>query len=97
MARIHRTATSQFVRDLVNIQQSIVEEGVENVGKRTPSDPMETRCGGKNPSDCRESVIILYENYSAAIVLSRSQLPYNRLHTIDTIIHILYYSGDSTE
>ena len=53
----------------------------------------------KNPSDCRESVIILYENYSAAIVLSRSQFPYNRRHTIDTyaIIHVLYYSGDSTE
>ena len=54
--RIHRTAASQFARDLVNIQQSIVEEGVENVGKRTPSDPMETGCRGKNPSDCRESV-----------------------------------------
>ena len=34
VARIHRTAASQFARDLVNIQQSIVEEGVENVGKR---------------------------------------------------------------
>ena len=89
VARIHRTAASQFARDLVNIQQSIVEEGVENVGKRTPSDPMETGCRGKNPSDCRESVIILYENYS--------QFPYNRRHTIDTIIHVLYYSGDSTE
>ena len=97
VARIHRTAASQFARDLVNIQQSIVEEGVENVGKRTPSDPMETSCGGKNPSDCRESVIILYENYSAAIVLSRSEFPYNRRHTIDAIIHILYFSGDSTE
>ena len=43
MARIHRTAASQFARDLVNIQQSIVEEGVENVGKRTPSDPMDGR------------------------------------------------------
>ena len=63
VARIHRTAASQFARDLVNIQQSIVEEGVENVGKRTPSDPMQTDCRGKNPSDCRESVIILYENY----------------------------------
>ena len=65
MARIHRTVASQFARDLVNIQQSIVEEGVENVGKRTPSDPTETGCRGKNPLDCRESVIILYENYSA--------------------------------
>ena len=44
MARIHRTAASQFARDLVNIQQCMVEEGVENVGKRTPSDPMETGC-----------------------------------------------------
>ena len=97
MARIHRTAASQFARDLVNIQQSIVEEAMGNVGKRTPSDPMETGCRGKNPSDCRESVIILYENYSSAIALSRSQFPYNRRNTIDTIIHILYYSGDSTE
>ena len=56
VARIHWTAASQFARDLVNIQQSIVEEGVENVGKRTPSDPMETGCRGKNPLDCRESV-----------------------------------------
>ena len=38
MARIHRTAASQFARDLVNI----VEEAMGNVGKRTPSDPMET-------------------------------------------------------
>ena len=97
VARIHWTAANQFARDLVNIQQSIVDEGVENVGKRTPSDPMETDCRGKNPSDCRESVIILYENYSAAIVLSRSQFPCNRRHTIDTIIHVIYYSGDSTE
>ena len=56
MARTHRTAASQVARDLLNIQQSIVEEGVENVGKRTPSDPMETGCRGKDPSDCRESV-----------------------------------------
>ena len=54
MARIHRTAASEFAKDLVNIQQSIVEERVENVGKRTPSDPMETGCRGKNPSDGRE-------------------------------------------
>ena len=45
----------QFARDLVNIQQGIVEEGVENVGKRTPSDPMETDCCDKKPSDCRVS------------------------------------------
>ena len=40
----------QFARDLVNIQQGAVEEGVENVGKRTPSD---TGCRGKSPSDCQ--------------------------------------------
>ena len=56
VARDHRTAASQFAKDLVNIQQSIVEEGVENVGKLTPSDPMETACRGKSPSDCRKSV-----------------------------------------
>ena len=94
---VHRTAACQFGRDLVNIQQSIVEEGVENVGKRTLADAMETGCRGKNPSHCRESVIILYKNYSAVIVLCRSQFPHNRRHTIDTIIHVLYYSGDSTE
>ena len=26
-------------------------KGVENVGKRTSSDPMETGCSGKRPSD----------------------------------------------
>ena len=36
--------------------RSIAEEGVENVGKRTPSDPMETGCRGNDPSDSRESV-----------------------------------------
>ena len=46
---------SQFARDLVNIQQSIVEEGWKLSGKRTPSDAMETGCRGKNPSDYRES------------------------------------------
>ena len=56
---------SQFARDLVNIQQSIVEEGVENVGKQTPSDPMETGCRGKNPSDCRESVRERLSKYTA--------------------------------
>ena len=34
LARIHRTAASKFARDLVNIQQSIVEEAMGNVGKR---------------------------------------------------------------
>ena len=56
VARVHRTAVCQFARDLVNIQQGIVDEGVENVGKRTPSDPMETDCCDKSPSDCRVSV-----------------------------------------
>ena len=65
VARIHRTAASQFARDLVNIQQSIVEEGVVIVGKRTPSDPMETRCRGKNQSDCRESVRERLSKYTA--------------------------------
>ena len=57
-----RLTGSQFARDLVNIQQTIVERGgggggaLENVGKRTPSDPMETGCRSKSPSDCRLSV-----------------------------------------
>ena len=54
--RVHRTAACQFARDLVYIQQGIVVRGVENVGKRTPSDPMETGCRGTSPSDCRMSV-----------------------------------------
>ena len=54
--RVHRTAACQFAGDLVNIEQTIVEEGVVNVGKRTQSDPMETGCRGKSPSDCRLSV-----------------------------------------
>ena len=54
--RVHRTAACQFAGDLVNIEQTIVEEGVVNVGKRTPSDPMEMGCRGKSPSDCRLSV-----------------------------------------
>ena len=65
VARVHRTAARQFVRDLVNIQQGIAEEGVENVGKRTPSDPMETGCRGKNPSDRRMSVRKRLSTYSA--------------------------------
>ena len=56
VARVHRTAACQFARDLVNMQQSIAEDGVENVGKRTPSDPMETGCRRKSPSDCRMPV-----------------------------------------
>ena len=34
---------------LGNIKQGRVEEEVENVGKRTPSDVMETGCHGKRP------------------------------------------------
>ena len=65
VARIHETAASQFARDLVNIQQIIVEEAMGNVGKRTPLDPMGTSCGGKNPSDCRESVRKRLSKYTA--------------------------------
>ena len=40
------------VREILkNMQQSGVEEGVENVGKRIPSDPVETGCRDKRPSD----------------------------------------------
>ena len=65
VARVHRTAGRQFVRDLVNIQQGIAEVGVENVGKRTPSDPMELRCRGKSPSDCCETVRERLSKYTA--------------------------------
>ena len=65
VARVHRTAARQFLEDLVNIRQGIAEEGVENVGKRTPSDPMETGCRGKNPSDRRMSVRKRLSTYSA--------------------------------
>ena len=65
VARIHRTAARQFARDLANIQQGIDEEWVENVGKRTPSDPMETGCHGKSPSDRRMSVRKRLSTYSA--------------------------------
>ena len=40
VARVHWTAACQFARDLVNIQHTIVVEGVENVCKRAPSDPI---------------------------------------------------------
>ena len=67
VARVHRTAACQFARDLVHIQRSRIEEGVGNIGKRTPSDPMETGCRGKNPSDCRESVRERLSKYTARI------------------------------
>ena len=54
VGRVHRTAASEFATDLVNIQQNIFDDGVENVGKRTPSYPMETGRREKSPSDCRE-------------------------------------------
>ena len=56
MERVHRTAACQFARDLVNIQQTIVERGLKDVGKRTPSDPMETGCRRTSLSDCCMSV-----------------------------------------
>ena len=65
VARVHPTAARQFARDLVNIQQSIAEEGVENVGKQTPSDPMETGCRGKSPSDRRDTVRERLSKYTA--------------------------------
>ena len=65
MARVHRTAARQFVRDLVNTQQGIAEEGVENVDKRTLSDPTEPRCRGNSPSDCRETVRERLSKYTA--------------------------------
>ena len=65
VARVHRTATRQFVGDLVNIRQGIAGEGVENVGKRTPLDPMETGCRGKSPSDHRETVRERLSKYTA--------------------------------
>ena len=88
MERIHRTAACQFAGEI--IQESIIEEAMGNVGKGTPSVAMETGCHGKNPSDCRESVIILYENYPAAIVLSRSQFPYNcRIRSIQSYMYFI--------
>ena len=65
VARIHPTAASKFAKDLVNIKQSIVEKAMGNVGKRTPSDPMETGCSGKNPWDCRMSVHKRLSKYTA--------------------------------
>ena len=65
VARIHRTAACQFARDLVNIRHGIDEEGVENVGKWTPSDPMETDCRGNSPSDHRETVRERLSKYTA--------------------------------
>ena len=65
VARVHRTAACQFARDLVHIQQSRVEEGVGNIGKRTPSDPMETGCRCKSASDRRMSVRKRLSTYSA--------------------------------
>ena len=38
---------------------------MENVDKRTPSDPIETGCRGKSPSDCRESVRERLSKYTA--------------------------------
>ena len=62
---VHRTAASQFARYLVYIQRSRVKEGVGNIGKRTPSNPMETGCRGKHPWDCLESVRERLKTYTA--------------------------------
>ena len=51
VSRGHRTRRGSVREILKNIQQSGVEKGEENVGKRIPSDPMETGCRGKRPSD----------------------------------------------
>ena len=64
--RVHRTAKCQFAGDIGNIQQGIVEEGVENAGKRIPSDLMKTVCRGKSPSDCRVSVRERLRKYRAS-------------------------------
>ena len=56
MERVHQAAACHFARVLVYIQQTKVERGLENVGKRTPSGPMETGCRGTSPTDCRMSV-----------------------------------------
>ena len=63
-----RLTGSQFARDLVKIQQTIVERALEHVGKLTPSDPMETGCRGKCPSDCRLSVREGLSKYTRTIV-----------------------------
>ena len=68
VARVHRTAECQFARDLVHIQQTRVEEGVGNIGKWTPSHPMETGCRGKNPSDYRESVRVNIQQESIGLL-----------------------------
>ena len=66
VARVHRTAARQFARDLVNIRQGIAEEeGGGNVGKHTPSDPMETGGRGKSSSDRRETVRERLSKYTA--------------------------------
>ena len=49
-------AACQFAIILENIQQSRVEEEVENFGERTPSDPMETGRRGKSPSDSLHTI-----------------------------------------
>ena len=64
VARVHRTTARQFARDLENVPQ-VIAEGVENVGKRTPSDPMEMSCRGKSPSDRRETVRETLSKYTA--------------------------------
>ena len=50
MARVYRTCRVLVRERLRKYTASKVVMGVENVGKQTPSDPMETDCRGKNPS-----------------------------------------------
>ena len=47
---------------------------MENVGKRTPSDPMETGCHGTSPSDCRMSFresLSIYTLYKQQTIVVR--------------------------
>ena len=49
-----------------------VATGVENVGKRTPSDPMETGCHVKSPLDspqvCQESIGLTVSQFARDLV-----------------------------
>ena len=48
-------AACQFARDLANIQQSRVVQGLLNVSKWTPSNPMETGCCDVLPVSLRDT------------------------------------------
>ena len=49
--RTHRKSVRERLSKYTSKSQSGVVAWVENVGKRTPSDPMETGCREKSPSD----------------------------------------------